>query len=98
MALACLANNVPERLRKFLRASVGSSSIQLSSCFLSVLIEMLNEGGHLSAHLDFFPPFGAASLLWLFISGLLEKLIESCIAKSSELEGADYVGKVLLGL
>lgn len=80
-ALACLANNGPERLRKFLDVSVDSSSIKLSSCFLSVLIEMLNEGSNLSAHLDFFFfLFGAASLLWLFILGILEKLIESCIA------------------
>lgn len=68
-ALACLANNGPERLRKFLDVSVDSSSIKLSSCFLSVLIEMLNEGSNLSAHLDFFFSFWCSKSTLAIYSG-----------------------------
>lgn len=60
-----------KKIHKFLDVSVDFSRIKLTSCFLPVLIKMLNERG------DFCFHFVAASLPWLFILGILEKLLES---------------------
>lgn len=92
-ALACLANHVPApgKRRKFLHAPVDSSRNKLSFCFLLVLIKRLNEGA--TFLIGIFFSFWCSSLLGLFMLGILEKLIESWTANSSQSPGTDYPAK-----